>query len=67
MIVHYTDDLELAFAIKKAIEENNGYCPCRTEKTPDTRCMCKEFRDQIARGEKCTCHCGLYVYGERSE
>ena len=28
-----------------AIRENNGYCPCRIEKTPDTKCMCKDFRE----------------------
>jgi len=39
-----------------AVSKNDGYCPCKVEKTPDTKCMCKEFRDQ-KRG---VCSCGLY-------
>ena len=39
------------------IKENDGYCPCKLEKSPDTKCMCKEFREQIESGY---CHCGLY-------
>lgn len=38
------------------VETNDGYCPCAIEKTEDTRCMCKEFREQT-EGE---CHCGRY-------
>ena len=40
----------------KALKENSNYCPCKTEKTKDTRCMCKEFREQ----KDGWCHCGLY-------
>ena len=42
--------------IQTALKENNGYCPCRIEATPDTKCMCKEFREQTEG----YCHCGLY-------
>lgn len=52
-----TDDIELKEKIRQALKDNNGYCPCRLEKTEDTKCMCKEFREQ----EYGTCHCGLYV------
>ena len=38
------------------VAANDGYCPCAIEKTEDTRCMCKEFREQ-AEGE---CHCGRF-------
>ncbi len=40
----------------KALKENSNYCPCRIEKTKDTKCMCKEFREQ----KDGWCHCGLY-------
>ena len=40
-----------------AIKENDGYCVCTIEKTADTKCMCKEFREQEESG---LCHCGLY-------
>ena len=56
--IEVCDDEELACAIRMALKTNNGYCPCRIEQTPDTKCMCKEFREQDSAGK---CHCGLYV------
>lgn len=55
-------DVEVVAEIRKGLEENKSkfgarYCPCRVEHTPDTICMCKEFREQ-AEG---MCHCGLYI------
>ena len=43
--------------IKTKLKANDGYCPCRITKSQDTKCMCKEFREQTS-GE---CHCGLYI------
>lgn len=43
--------------IIEAVKNNQGYCPCALEKTPDTKCMCKEFREMEKSG---ICHCGLY-------
>ena len=48
-------DKEFRENVIKRIKENNGYCPCRFEKTPDTKCRCKEFRET---GE---CICGLFI------
>lgn len=42
--------------IREALKENEGYCPCRLFKTADTKCMCKEFREQKSG----LCHCGLF-------
>ena len=53
-----TDNVKLQKIILDKLKENNGYCPCRIEQTPDTKCMCKEFREQTNAG---TCHCGLYI------
>ena len=39
------------------VKSNYVYCPCRLERTPDTKCPCKEFREQTTEGE---CHCGAY-------
>lgn len=55
-MIKVTQDKELENTIRKALKDNDGYCPCRVQKTEDTKCMCKEFREQIS-GE---CHCGLY-------
>lgn len=57
MKIKVTDNIELKEKIRQALKDNDGYCPCRLEKTEDTKCMCKEFREQ----EYGTCHCGLYV------
>ena len=53
-----SSDTEKVNAIRKALKENDGYCPCELQKTPNTKCMCKAFREQTTPGP---CHCGLYV------
>jgi hypothetical protein len=50
-------DQELVREIEQRKKENDGYCPCFLVKTPDTKCMCKEFRE-MPEG---MCHCGLYI------
>lgn len=42
---------------KAAVDANDGFCPCMFPNTPDTKCMCKAFRDQKEPGP---CHCGRY-------
>ena len=65
MMIYKTENAE---KIEQRIRDNNGYCPCRVLHNEDTKCMCKDFRDQIKRGETGTCHCGLYrIYQEESE
>ena len=41
-----------------AVSENDGYCPCMLDKTIDTKCVCKEFREQEEVG---LCNCGRYM------
>ena len=48
---------EFVAEMRKKLKESHGFCPCMIEQTEDTRCMCKEFRDQ----ESGECHCGLYT------
>ena len=61
MKVRKNADSIIVAEIQAAIKENDGYCPCRVIKTPDTKCMCKEFRDQIEDPEfEGYCHCELY-------
>ncbi len=43
--------------IAQFVKDNNGYCPCIPDKTEDTKCICKAFREQQFAGE---CHCGRY-------
>ena len=51
------DDIYLVKDIKEKLLENGGYCPCKLIKSTDTKCICKEFREQTTPG---FCHCGLY-------
>lgn len=64
MKVRQNPDKEFAKSILVQLKANNGYCPCAMEKTPDTKCRCKEFRDMIERGETGSCHCGLFIAEE---
>lgn len=56
-MIKLNENKELVKEIKQKLKENNGYCPCSLFKTKDTKCMCKEFKEQDI-GE---CQCGLYV------
>ena len=55
-MIRENPDKEYANKIKKALYENNGYCPCRIIKDESTKCMCVEFQQQKTG----LCHCGLY-------
>ena len=61
MSVRVNPNQEIADLVKQGLKETGGYCPCRQERTEDTKCMCKEFREQIADPEfEGFCHCQLY-------
>lgn len=61
MAVRLNDNKEVVKTIKDGLKKNGGYCPCRVEKNEDTKCMCKEFRDQIKDPNfEGYCHCMLY-------
>lgn len=62
MKVKINPDKDYVEEIKHKLKNNSGYCPCRLTKTEDTKCMCKEFKEQVQRGEKGYCHCGLYYF-----
>lgn len=52
---------EIAEIVKEGLKQSGGYCPCKREKTPETKCMCKEFREQIQDPLfEGYCHCLLY-------
>ena len=44
--------------ILELVKANDGYCPCAIEHNPDTKCVCKSFREQTEPGE---CHCGRFA------
>jgi len=51
---------DMVIIARHALEENNGYCPCKTVKNEDTKCMCKEFKEFYINGGVGICECGLY-------
>lgn len=61
MAIRVNDNKEIVDAVKAGLKKKNGYCPCRVEISEDTKCICKEFREQMADpGFEGYCHCMLY-------
>lgn len=62
MKIKVSDNKEVVNAIREGLKRTGGYCPCLVERSEDTKCLCKAFREQQTPG---LCHCGLYEkYGE---
>jgi len=62
MRIKLNPNTKVVDSIKEGLEKNGGYCPCRLEKNEDTKCMCKEFREQIKDPNyEGYCHCMLYI------
>ena len=61
MTIRLNPDTDIVSTIKEGQERTSGYCPDRKEKTDDTMCMCREFKEQIADpGLEGSCHSMLY-------
>ena len=59
--VRLNENAEIVASVREGLKKKNGYCQCRLEVSEDTKCMCKEFREQIADPEfEGYCHCFLY-------
>ena len=54
-------DEEFVRNLKKRIKQNNKFCPCQVERSKDTKCPCKLFRET----EECLC--GLYIKVQTGE
>ena len=54
-------DSEFVKEVRAKVKANNGHCACAITFDQDNKCMCKEFREQIANGVAGECHCGLYI------
>lgn len=65
MAIRLNPDPEIVRTVREGLRAKGGYCPCRLEKTEDTKCICAEFRKQMADPDfEGYCHCMLY-YKER--
>lgn len=51
-------DKEVVKEVREGLKRTGGYCPCRVARNEDTKCLCREFREQDTPGE---CYCGLYL------
>ena len=61
MKISVNPDEKIAEVVREGLKRTGGYRPCRRERTEDTKCMCKEFREQMADPEfEGFCHCMLY-------
>ena len=61
MAIRLNEDKETVKRIKEGLKAKGGYCPCRLERTEENKCICKEFREQIADPQFTGfCHCMLY-------
>lgn len=58
MQIRTNPDKDYVKEVRRQLKENSGYCPCQLDKTKDTKCMCKEFREMDESG---MCRCGLYI------
>ena len=54
-------DKQFVNEVREKIKENNGHCACAVTFNESNMCICKDFREQIERGDPGECHCGLYV------
>lgn len=61
MKVELNKDIKIVEQIQEGLKQKDGYCPCKVGKLEDNKCMCKEFREQIADPNfEGYCYCGLY-------
>ena len=61
MAIRLNEDREVVRTIQAGLKEKGGYCPCRPGTAPENKCMCQEFREQIADPDfEGYCHCMLY-------
>ncbi len=61
MAVRLNEDKEIVARVKEGLKMKDGYCPCRLQKLPAYKCICEEFKQQIADPNfEGYCHCKLY-------
>jgi ferredoxin-thioredoxin reductase catalytic subunit len=59
--IRLNENKEIVERVQEGLKKRDGYCPCRMEKKEEYRCMCQEFKDQIADPNfEGYCHCMLY-------
>ncbi len=68
MSVRLNEDKEVVTMIREGLKQTGGYCPCRLQKIEENRCVCQEFKDQIADPNfEGYCHCRLFYKSKDEE
>ena len=61
MAVTLNTDEEMVKLVREGLKQTGGYCPCKRQRTPEYKCMCQEFRDQVKDPDfEGYCYCMLY-------
>lgn len=61
MLIRENSNTELRDNIRMGLERTGGYCPCKVVKSDENKCICDEFRSQIADPDfEGFCSCQLY-------
>ena len=61
MAIRLNDNELVVKTVKEGLKRTGGYCPCRMERTEENKCICREFRAQMADPNfEGYCHCMLY-------
>lgn len=61
MAVKLNEDKAVVERIREGLKQKGGYCPCRLGNESENKCICEEFRQQIADPDfEGYCHCMLY-------
>lgn len=61
-------DAEIVATVREGLRRTGGYCPCRREQKEEYKCICREFREQIADPSfEGYCHCMLYYKSKEGE
>lgn len=68
MKITLNPDENIVKAVKEGLRRNGGYCPCRLERKPEYKCICDEFKSQMADPDfEGYCHCMLYYKSKDDE
>ncbi len=61
MKIRLNEDREIVETVREGLIAKGGYCPCRVGKKDENKCMCEEFRAQLADPNfEGYCHCHLF-------
>ena len=61
MSIRLNEDAEVVRTVREGLAAKGGYCPCRVGKKEEYKCICDEFREQMADPDfEGYCHCKLY-------